>query len=670
MPTSAIFRITDGTNSVNLINQSTGFKLESWRQVPLPGKGEGIYQSSPIADGRRLVSRQWNNTLDRFDLIVNGVEQDAVIYDIAFLFTLLEKAAQYWTTDWQQEPVWLEARAGCETNLRYAHIINWRMPELSNPYSGSFLEHLTAMGDVTLLIEHTGWRNLPPGEGNAIELSAVEAYDGRNLGNVDDAGDRDPTTNDEVYIVNKRNQANITDIYIYDTPAFLPGNYMDAALPFNMLPAIPVAGDIIYFGIDTTLANSGPFNNLVFDIATAQTNITNIDWEYWNGGAWAALTINNDNTANGGQPMSIAGVNSVHWEQPANWATTAVNGITGYWVRLRVLAVGANPTPPVQQNRDIYSCIWPYIEIQAEDIGGDVPAMNHLEIFSVADVDFLRIILGLRSISRGDEFTACLNAADEQNVGFTCAVGVNTAFINDVTSPTGRIAQYNPAGADTLTNRVAWTFQNTIAPDFVGEYHCFVRYDTTGTTTSYTMQVRIETIATDQPFISEIVTIPAGLTTDYGVADMGKLPFYPYDEHVDISDTNRTSLRIYIGSSDGTDNINIIDCWLIPTDEWAGDFELAGAASILKTITPVVDSVTLSKKMIRSPVLNGRAGDVHTSMKHATNGPAILQSNVQQRLWFFVMGSESDGIYESQFFYSARVLDWAVQRYIAMRGNR
>jgi len=62
-------------------------------------------------------------------------------------------------------------------------------------------------------------------------------------------------------------------------------------------------------------------------------NIANLDWEYWNGAAWAALTINNDNTANGGQPMSVAGVNSAHWKQPANWDTTAVGGVTGYWVR-------------------------------------------------------------------------------------------------------------------------------------------------------------------------------------------------------------------------------------------------------------------------------------------------------------------------------------------------
>jgi hypothetical protein len=91
---------------------------------------------------------------------------------------MLEKAANYWATDWQDEPVWIEARASEETNLRYGLIVQGRIPEDENPFSQPFLQPMceSAMDRMTLVVERTHWTENQPGVGTAVELSAVETW--------------------------------------------------------------------------------------------------------------------------------------------------------------------------------------------------------------------------------------------------------------------------------------------------------------------------------------------------------------------------------------------------------------------------------------------------------------------------------------------------------------
>ena len=43
--------------------------------------------------------------------------------------------------------------------------------------------------------------------------------------------------------------------------------------------------------------------------------------------------------------------------------TTAVNGVTGYWVRARTSAVAADPQAPIQDENYIYTVLLPYVEV-------------------------------------------------------------------------------------------------------------------------------------------------------------------------------------------------------------------------------------------------------------------------------------------------------------------
>ena len=65
--------------------------------------------------------------------------------------------------------------------------------------------------------------------------------------------------------------------------------------------------------------------------------------EYWNGASWATLTVSLDVTPGslvGSTPFARLGQHFLSWAIPGDWATTAVNGQTQYWVRIR--ATGAS----------------------------------------------------------------------------------------------------------------------------------------------------------------------------------------------------------------------------------------------------------------------------------------------------------------------------------------
>ena len=107
-----------------------------------------------------------------------------------------------------------------------------------------------------------------------------------------------------------------------------------AGTAFTLFPT-PATADRTYFG------HSVPFYNLTFAFGTAGSAATYV-WEYWNGSAWTSLTVTDGTssfTANG----------SVTWTSGAasGWATTSVNGVTMYYVRVRFTGSAPSTNPLV-----------------------------------------------------------------------------------------------------------------------------------------------------------------------------------------------------------------------------------------------------------------------------------------------------------------------------------
>ena len=105
----------------------------------------------------------------------------------------------------------------------------------------------------------------------------------------------------------------------------------------TLLPATAVANDAYYFGADY------PYRLLYISISQAGDGDWALEWEFWNGSAWADLVSVEDNT----NSFETAGLNIVSWRMPDDWAETSVNALTHYWVRARVESVTTTTTQPL-----------------------------------------------------------------------------------------------------------------------------------------------------------------------------------------------------------------------------------------------------------------------------------------------------------------------------------
>ena len=171
----AILKITDGTKEVSLLNFN-GYHIDSWRPKIATYKGGGNFRDSPNAHGRRLVQKLWEQPIESINLKARGNDTDVLIRESQKLRRLLEKASDYWTSKWQNSPVWIEAKASKETNTRYAIIHVSRIPEDENPMSAPFLQPdcSAVMDNITLFAERGHWREVSPGERVCVEASGLQ----------------------------------------------------------------------------------------------------------------------------------------------------------------------------------------------------------------------------------------------------------------------------------------------------------------------------------------------------------------------------------------------------------------------------------------------------------------------------------------------------------------
>lgn len=82
-----------------------------------------------------------------------------------------------------------------------------------------------------------------------------------------------------------------------------------------------------------------PFEGLLFDLVGLNPVTATLAGEYWDGANWNPVALT-DNTATGGKPFAVAGLNSIQWTAPTDWGNTTVGSETTerYWVRISTSA--------------------------------------------------------------------------------------------------------------------------------------------------------------------------------------------------------------------------------------------------------------------------------------------------------------------------------------------
>jgi len=269
---NALLRITDGATAVNLLATRSGFRLARWQPQRPQFRDEGVWQQSPLADGRRLVQTNYDNVIDTFTVSVLAYSQDHLAQAAQDLDRLLLRAVAFWTSDWQTTPVYLEARGTDETRTRYAVIHSYSFAQEGDPYNQPTTTTMVRNGwtELDLIIEHGLWQECVPGAADCIEVSAGQEYNdcwlGREAeGTCDTVGGStgfllqedgvsyilqedgsskimlEPVLLD-VYVANKHNKANLTHVFWYDasTARFGP-NLLSCSCAMATAPTVAAA---------------------------------------------------------------------------------------------------------------------------------------------------------------------------------------------------------------------------------------------------------------------------------------------------------------------------------------------------------------------------------------------------------------------------------------------
>ena len=502
----------------------------------------------------------------------------------------------------------------------------------------------------------------------------------------------------------------ITHAYAYDASlGTYSANIMTAALPVALYPAVPANNDCLYIGaVDTAIGaldDKNVFTNVVFDIGTAATYAagTSSTWQYWNGAAWAGLTFHDETstgTANT-SAFSVTGVHSLHFNLPSNWAATVINGVPAYWIRCLLTSGGGAIGVPTQANRDIYACRWGCVDIDDEQVLGDIPALAKLMVHTRSDDSFVdrlpaehcQVIMGLRTeergtwaLDRGSIFQAYLPCASDMRCRgqshnyYSVGGSFATAEAADYRSPYGGLScQYTSVTTHTMQRIYMATLDYPTAGDFLGTYHMFVRYcQTTGSDGDLRMGYRVGASASTTIAKSVILRQSSNIE----VADFGRVTIGSEVFGRDAEESIFLYIHLFMECTvAAVVNCYIYDIVLIPADEWYAKITVDGETGdvVDDDLYLDVDSATTPKNRRKAVVRDIEAIDGYYKIRYPWTwqgaGPAILQPNRTQRVWFLsfqatTLGPPPTGDLVAPFPLSASVRAEATARYLSMRGAR
>ena len=459
---------------------------------------------------------------------------------------------------------------------------------------------------------------------------------------------QEASTTSPVFVANHHTEAQLTHIKIDDGGAFTD-DYPAASFPQTLFPGTAAANDNVYFGINTALADTGPFNDLVFDLsvgASAGTSYT-ITWEYYNG-SWVTLT-----TQDGTSQLSLVGVNSVSWEVPSDWTTVAVDSITGYWVRARLSALTGAFSNPVQQTRDIYSAVTSFLELNASQSLGTITSLARIRLQNRSDnggpggsnpqLYANRIIAGVMPVTNHENFRAFLNFADEQNQsGVSIDVTVDTdsasSVVANLSAPTGRAVFFDAglATLNSLTDRVKIKLTTTIARDYYGTFRAFLRgKQTGGTAGEVSLRLKVVSGSGGISSLSDIQTTAS--LTDHELIEFEELVILPVSSLFTSDELgDETSITLQIETSASDADFYVYDLFLLPTNLIyidAKDEANTTGSAISNGTRMSLDSITLPKLLVKAVAENVATGLYKASYRVDSNGPAGLLIGQQQRIW-------------------------------------
>lgn len=615
------FVITDGANSIDLLSLNrNGYGAGITRYTPgrRTYKGGGVWQDSPLAPGRRLVHGVYGNINDALEIKLAHRSYEGIQQALDLLDGLLEKAGDYWTTEWQDEPVWIRARAPGERLSRYAIIHYAAYNEYPDPYHEPFAgsSGRYVLDGILLGIERSVWQNLPPGQSQAMPAS----------------NDDVPETEDRIYVVNQYKLNPL--LAIYQDNGSLSGNLIDQARPYALFSS-SAPGSTIYFGAEHRFAA------LLFDVGTPATwVIGQVLWEHSTGSGWQDISAGGS-IDDGTRGFTLPGKNLVRFGiDPLEWQKDTIDSQELFWIRGRIQVTHSSGIP-TQQGLQVYIPSVPYIGLasDATDIDSiDVAARVRTYINNVVqesatpfNVQIQEILIGSRTLDRGEEFIAYINPQAPNPTGVTVELGAGASILVDL-----------DVGA-TIYDPIAWTppdpgefgeivrlrFSPVVARQYYGRFRLFARIISLSADPDLLIRARVKFEQSTMFGVQNEDKAPGLPNTGRHLVDLGYVQIPP----TSIVDAVENSDAVVIVIEARTfASLRITDFILLPADEWIVHFSGETPSDSGLRIADF-DGAGYPKEGLRG-ILRDSSESITDTFQVIGSRRAILAANRDQRLWF------------------------------------
>lgn len=133
--------------------------------------------SRPTREPSGVFRQTYGAVTESYRLGITDVNHNAIARRTQQLDRLLEQAANYFSTNVENNLVWLVARTADESNPRYAIVYGGQIENYDDVYNQPFVGgHRTTMEEVTLGLERSTWQANPPLEPECVALTNTHAW--------------------------------------------------------------------------------------------------------------------------------------------------------------------------------------------------------------------------------------------------------------------------------------------------------------------------------------------------------------------------------------------------------------------------------------------------------------------------------------------------------------
>ena len=449
---TAVFKITDGaSDTVDLVGS-----VFSTRDLPR-GVVRGLSQREVAMDIVLELEKQ--------------ADHDDAADQLRALRKLLARAVRYHRSNGQQgTPIYIEQKADSETNSRYSTILDVQEMPQPDVLDYVFKTHKSIIDYPIVVIREANWRSGAPGVlGTAVTLSETNG----------------PSNPNFVFIANHRDNSDVDAMRVFDASG---SSYTTPAAGSALFPATPGTGDAFMWCGTASV----PFTSL-FPIATPGTFSWTMVHEYYAGTVWAASTYGDDYTlypkptTDESDAFKQAGDNAVSFFGKSDHGTLSVDGVNGYWQRMRISAISSTTTLPTLGTTDPYAQATPEVRMPAALFtNGDVFPLFNTRLHAPAGGDenegpdsVSRILVGVRTQNLTN-FVSHLNAGGQDNpAAWAVTQGTDATATADPTCPGGNKSRVDFSSESAMAKRVTFTGTNMI-DDYDDEYLIIPRVEQIG----------------------------------------------------------------------------------------------------------------------------------------------------------------------------------------------